>query len=1345
MESVTVALNGNRTGNAALTLVQKGGLVLRNLTGPEARMLLFDSPGTCMQTETAQMGVPRMGMEAGTYTVVLLQKTSFLPSVPHLSYLDTIGLTEGKDYLLQTVNIEDGQIACLENCAVPPLDENALSYTEADKTGLTNNKPGGVTAGELILFRAFYEMDPSKNAQAESIQVVLPAGIQLTEYSILLDKEAVEYSYEESARTISVNVSGRTGATMYLYGTAVSGGSHSVGAFLTLTNGAVQPIGTTTIQAENASLNVVEKTGIAKGLTASGKTANNATISLYDNDKLVKTTTANASGSWSTTFDLAEPVYNYSYHFIYAKISGGKLLEPITTEQKLVTYNSAWTEQLVKITMYNTGDHGAQETVFDFTGTDMTTPYFRVWPSVYPTFTFKAEFTGDPSALSEVYIVTTNSAGEKTYVEAVYDPETNVWVGTHNYTSFDQVPVQVGTIYDLEENTALPFDREKFSDALAEYTAIHDAVDSAISDDLKTMYDCGEPEISEDGRSVTVDLTVTNPDTQQKETVGSYTVTKEPLEETPEKPVTPETLKKEGYTPIDKDQVWSKTEYQDYSISTTYVDLKDGVHWIETLKSFLGSELSDNLIAWADKFDGMRYFLAFALNFIPQKPGRPLYGLVADITNTIGDCVASMETWKMHLKGNQEALRNEVYFLRSLLESTCMDTGKRLLPDETYEAFQREVDRLEKQIQAYCTEGQTLLKKTVSVDTIVAAATNVALNKIGQSAGNWSVKKLREYAAKKNVFWEKHIDTISTVANVAVGALTGFGGSQLLGFTVNRVDTPLNHSSLPLFLPGQMDNFIRLGYNEILAELSRLRDLILDSCSSQPCKNKNLGPIGRYMASSNRSATYIADPSGYVYEAVPSNRLEGVTATISFLGQDEEDTSVSSTWSAEEYDQVNPQITSADGVYYWDVPAGNWRVDFTKNGYQPADTSSVPQAENGWLPVPPPQLEINVGMVSTSAPVITQAAAYPDRVEIAFRQYMNIASVQEAVSLHGGAASVEPLDAEYNLEGTTQYATRFVLTAEHLPADGTIPVTIDTRAKNYAGTPLAEVYQQELPVKVYPTGISVPDAVSVNLHSESRLTVVLEPGIAGQTLRVETLTPGLVSLAAGSEQVKTDANGNAVITLNGNLPGTGQIRITEPVSGLGKTVAVNIATVREEPTAPAAVSVALANGAAVTGNTTIPIGAKVTLLSTTQGAEIRYTLDDTCPCEENALVYSGPITITKNTVLRAATLKNGLYSTTIRYVLTAVHLPDSVTATIASVDRDFTIVTVTDKYDILSSSTKAFAALYEDGRMIEIEAGVWLAGEDTKVRFERNISAGWTVFFLDPTGYIPLCEKIKLK
>ena len=94
------------------------------------------------------------------------------------------------------------------------------------------------------------------------------------------------------------------------------------------------------------------------------------------------------------------------------------------------------------------------------------------------------------------------------------------------------------------------------------------------------------------------------------------------------------------------------------------------------------------------------------------------------------------------------------------------------------------------------------------------------------------------------------------------------------------------------------------------------------------------------------------DPSGIVYDLLTGEPIEGATATV-FYKENEED--LPTLWDASEYEQHNPLITDADGKYAWDVPEGLWQVKVEKEGYT--------TAYSDWLPVPPPQTDVNIGLI----------------------------------------------------------------------------------------------------------------------------------------------------------------------------------------------------------------------------------------------------------------------------------------------------------------------------------------------------------------------------------------------
>ena len=109
---------------------------------------------------------------------------------------------------------------------------------------------------------------------------------------------------------------------------------------------------------------------------------------------------------------------------------------------------------------------------------------------------------------------------------------------------------------------------------------------------------------------------------------------------------------------------------------------------------------------------------------------------------------------------------------------------------------------------------------------------------------------------------------------------------------------------------------------------------------------------------------WVVDPSGYVYDAETHQRLEGVTVTAYGVEDDKSESfwtkppasSPETLWDASQYNQSNPLLTNKDGKYAWDVPEGWWRVKYEKEGYI--------TAWSDWLPVPPPQTEVNVGLQS---------------------------------------------------------------------------------------------------------------------------------------------------------------------------------------------------------------------------------------------------------------------------------------------------------------------------------------------------------------------------------------------
>ncbi|MBR6165745.1 MAG: hypothetical protein IKQ45_07470 [Clostridia bacterium] len=196
---------------------------------------------------------------------------------------------------------------------------------------------------------------------------------------------------------------------------------------------------------------------------------------------------------------------------------------------------------------------------------------------------------------------------------------------------------------------------------------------------------------------------------------------------------------------------------------------------------------------------------------------------------------------------------------------------------------------------------------------------------------------------------------------------------------------------------------------------------------------------GKQVLASSPAETKI-DPSGYVYEAVESNRLDGVTATVFYRDDD----GYPVFWNAAEYDEENPQITDQLGQYGWDVPSGHWRVRYEKEGFETVETS--------WLPVPPPQTEVNIGIVCLQAPEIISVILHGDSLELEFSRYMIPASVQGAILVNGTPAEVQPLDAEPAADNPEQLLASVFLVSG-IADPGSVILTLTDQAVSYAGIP----------------------------------------------------------------------------------------------------------------------------------------------------------------------------------------------------------------------------------------------------------------------------------------------------
>lgn len=388
-------------------------------------------------------------------------------------------------------------------------------------------------------------------------------------------------------------------------------------------------------------------------------------------------------------------------------------------------------------------------------------------------------------------------------------------------------------------------------------------------------------------------------------------------------------------------------------------------------------------------------------------------------------------------------------------------------------------------------------------------------------------------------------------------------------------------------------------------------------------------------------ATYVLDPSGFVYEGVESNRLQGVMATIYYkekgedaYGDPYENIVV---WNAEDYAQQNPLFTDENGMYAWDVPNGEWQVRFEKDGYQTVSTD--------WLPVPPPQLDVNVGMVPNSQPEVVGVKAFEDGVEIEFSKYMKPETMTKGnlyLKLVTGQSeqlvqdvSIELLNLEQSSENAEeQYVSKVLI--KHSKDLGLVDeayVIVSNQVQSFAGTRMSDTYEQKLDVEKRITSITVEPTILVGYGQQTTVQVAALPEDAskGKTLCVRVAS----DLIASTEEstLTLDENGQASITIRGDLLGTTSL-VCEvkdaDVSALSELSVVEPVMLEDVKNVVAS----RVNGSSLYK------GQTVTLSCETEGATIYYTVDGTDPAESASRIrYDGrPIPVNEDMSIKAVSI-----------------------------------------------------------------------------------------------------------
>lgn len=226
------------------------------------------------------------------------------------------------------------------------------------------------------------------------------------------------------------------------------------------------------------------------------------------------------------------------------------------------------------------------------------------------------------------------------------------------------------------------------------------------------------------------------------------------------------------------------------------------------------------------------------------------------------------------------------------------------------------------------------------------------------------------------------------------------------------------------------------------SEVDKLRNLLHEKC--KPSKTAD--------------PSWIYDPSGYVYEVDPSNRIEGVKATVFYK---DEQSGEWIEWDAQWYLQQNPLYTDAEGRYAWDVPEGLWKVVFEKDGFITAESAE--------LRVLPPHFDVNIPMNSLLPAGITQLHPVPggQGVELVFDRHVWEDTVNAYTITIKAKDSGEEAEGTWGAVDAVQYNGKTV--SKHyrftpfapLQIEGGYVLEADEVIQTYNGVPMSQTYSGE--------------------------------------------------------------------------------------------------------------------------------------------------------------------------------------------------------------------------------------------------------------------------------------------
>lgn len=1208
--------------------------------------ILYDATGTLVKKNSYTNGELQMNnITDGEYWLVTMTESTLFNSISRISALSESGLEEGKDYLLNKIALQSGKITEVENGIVPVFDDSRFNYTSSDSYFSVNK--ASILAGNFLTMQACLTFKDKYVEQIQNARIMfeLPEGTAFVDNSAMIGTKKTTYELDRNKLTISVD--GHLGERIRFCVIPETEGKITPTAYALFTYDGKemkQPLGSVTCQVQSIAINspsiVSSPEFVVSGVVTSG-----AIVDVYDGNMQIGSTKALANGVWNATCKLKN-TRNLSSHTIHA-VATTKIGAKVKTETKHVLYDKSAIE-VSKVHMYhwNPELNINYDVVYDFQNPSQSAQKYTYY--IYNReFTFTIDFTSnDTTRISDVKLRVKTGNDSYVILDAKYSTSKKCWVATGEFGNMYDgiIPRNVDVHYLCKNKSEVELDgfRNFISgDVQKELTAYKDAYLTVVKQAL-----------SLDDEQACDDLFVKTFGTQEVcDDVYSFdelkNISEEELLEMLDQSITEIISYNSESQSNQQDEDFNEFDFtsngnrfirkrcddldsallvqQDFIVipstdgAPLYCRTLDGAYEIADFvtNTYLGVFFDDKALARsrnADNDDSIIKSLSNNLNTFDVsfsvaeqnadveklRLGRELRKAIRirKMCETRG-----FENGLLKWRQNESDVINSIYWL-GWKTSVIKALGKAV---DFYGKYQSSEEAVENTIDTW--NLQNYLPDDLPVSNMDYEAIQQLKNEIRRKSADQAtshiIKNGVQMAIVKGLVWSAAICPWSLIITIPATL-----GSM---YAVNDYFSDVTRNT----------------YNQMKNQVSKYRNRLgLPSLDID------------WESSGNLDNDVSIDPSGYVYEGVSSNRVEGVIATAFYkeyvedMYGDLHENIVK--WDAEEYAQENPLFTDENGMYRWDVPQGLWQVKFEKEGYE--------TTYSDWLPVPPPQLEVNIPMKQNVQPNVKSARAFENAVEVQFDKYMmpemltteNIMVLADENVVEG---TIELLDEEVSYEGeTNKYASKIRFNAKEPFSTEEVTLIVKNRVKSYAGIRMQDDFSQNFTVELEVRKIECDSVLAVIYGEQSTITVQVHPAsaAAGKTLKVKSLAPLLLSVDKNA--VALDAEGKAEITISGDLPGTAALSFEVDGYDISATSIVKIGNMESLMVATPTTSIA--------SGSEVAAGTEIYLSCATENAAIYYTLDGTCPCENTSSVirYDGtPIVINETTTIKAIAYAEGMY------------------------------------------------------------------------------------------------------